>query len=543
MSTINILAVDDRTENLNAIKAVLSDMAVNLHFASSGQEALTKMLAIEFAVVLLDDQMPEMDSYETAELMRCYEKTKHTPIIFVTAINTDQKHSVKKYASGAADYIFKPIQPDILRSKINMLSELYRHKIALKKNVAALQKANRQLLKHQKLKIEIERLKTLLQMAGAASHELSHPLMILSSGIELLRSTPNDPECLEKHLKTMKDAEQRIETVIQKIHAIQRDHVKWHERQHTAIDIHRKLDILYVGDDPAYFRHISEQLAATNFEFKNAPDMATALTQLQRNIYQLIIVDHNLPYGDGLGFIKQMKSANIDIPVIMLTRPGDEMIASQMIQTGVFEYLPKADFNRKILIDAIQNALEKDALKKEAELIQQELAEMAFKDELTGLFNRRYITSALEQEIAIAERYKTALSLCIIDIDHFKHIDDTYGHGAGDYVLTEMTKSLLDCTRKSDRAGRYSGEEFLLILPHTTLQSAHIVCERFRQKMADHYITFNDNQIHITVSIGVSEYGKAGAVSMEALLEKAGQALYTAKEAGQNQTFLWNSPQ
>ncbi len=131
MEKTNILLVDDRPENLLALETILKRPGLNLVKASSGNEALGMVLEYDFALVLLDVQMPEMDGFETAELMRGNEETGHIPIIFVTAISKEQKHVFRGYEAGAVDYLFKPLDPDILQSKVNIFLELYQQKKAL----------------------------------------------------------------------------------------------------------------------------------------------------------------------------------------------------------------------------------------------------------------------------------------------------------------------------------------------------------------------------------------------------------------------------
>jgi len=128
---INILAVDDRLENLLTIETILDNPDINLVKATSGNEALGLMFDYDFALVLMDVQMPGMDGFETAELMRGSEKTRHIPIIFVTAINKEKKHIFRGYDTGAVDYLFKPIEPEIFQSKINVFIDLYRQRNAL----------------------------------------------------------------------------------------------------------------------------------------------------------------------------------------------------------------------------------------------------------------------------------------------------------------------------------------------------------------------------------------------------------------------------
>ncbi len=126
MEKINILIVDDRPNNLLSLEAMLDGLDINIISASSGNEALTLLLQYDIALVLLDVQMPEMDGFEVAELIRARKKTSAIPIILITAISQDQKHIFKGYESGAVDYIFKPIeQPMVIRHKVKVFCELY----------------------------------------------------------------------------------------------------------------------------------------------------------------------------------------------------------------------------------------------------------------------------------------------------------------------------------------------------------------------------------------------------------------------------------
>lgn len=130
---VSILLVDDRQENLMSLEAVLEGLGQNLVRATSGEDALRALLDQEFAVILMDVMMPGMDGYETADLIRQRETTQHTPIVFVTAINHDDAHIAKGYEHGAVDYIFKPIDPHILRSKVKVFIELYRSRRAMQR--------------------------------------------------------------------------------------------------------------------------------------------------------------------------------------------------------------------------------------------------------------------------------------------------------------------------------------------------------------------------------------------------------------------------
>ena len=138
MTKPEILVVDDRAENLLAMKRLLKDLDAVIHTASSGNEALAMVLDHDFALILLDVQMPDMDGFETAEMVRLYDKAADVPIIFVTAISKEQQHIFKGYESGAVDYIFKPVEGQILLSKVRIFLTLYRQKQELQQLVQEL---------------------------------------------------------------------------------------------------------------------------------------------------------------------------------------------------------------------------------------------------------------------------------------------------------------------------------------------------------------------------------------------------------------------
>jgi two-component system cell cycle response regulator len=168
-------------------------------------------------------------------------------------------------------------------------------------------------------------------------------------------------------------------------------------------------------------------------------------------------------------------------------------------------------------------------------MAQEKLAEMSVRDELTGMFNRRYFREALEREVSGAQRYGHVLALCMIDLDHFKRVNDTHGHLCGDRVLQEFGRLLDDSIRKYDVGCRYGGEEFAVILPDTSLDKASALCERFRELVQEHEFTYGELTLHITTSVGVAARPVGSIVTGRQLVDLADKALYQAKSQGRNQ--------
>jgi diguanylate cyclase (GGDEF)-like protein len=163
--------------------------------------------------------------------------------------------------------------------------------------------------------------------------------------------------------------------------------------------------------------------------------------------------------------------------------------------------------------------------------------ELANTDVLTFLPNRRKILSSLQEEVIRSNRYHTPLAISILDIDHFKKVNDTYGHVAGDQVLRSVAARLRAHIRHPDTIGRYGGEEFLIVLPNSELQAAAEQASRLCQQIRDLQIDLNDQVVSVTISVGVAQL-QIESETWEQLLHRADEALYRAKELGRNRWAL-----
>jgi len=165
------------------------------------------------------------------------------------------------------------------------------------------------------------------------------------------------------------------------------------------------------------------------------------------------------------------------------------------------------------------------------------LQTLADKDPMTKLFNRRYYNQEIKTNFLLAQRYETPLSLFILDIDHFKRVNDTYGHTIGDEVIKMVAYEMQKLVRKTDIPTRYGGEEFVIILPHSTLEDAFLVAKRLRENISKRELSFTINEeevnFFITVSIGVASFKKEDT-NPDEILQRADKALYTVKESGRN---------
>ena len=416
-----------------------------------------------------------------------------------------------------------------------MENRLRQQNVALEDNNQELERANRQIIEQQKAIIEEERLKVLLQMAGATAHELNQPLMALLGYIELMAMDRDNPEKVGKYSEQIEEAGHRIAKIVRKIQTIRHDEVKRYAGETTILNLDKPIKILSVEDNDLDFDKIKTTLGhSKQVQIERAEDIDIGFERLAEQSYDLIFVDYALPSGTALDFIAGMEEKQLEIPTVVITGKGDEMIASQVIQRGAYDYLPKSRISKKSLARIIHNTMEKFRMKTEIKQAMEKMADLSTKDELTDLYNRRYFMEFAEREVAGAERYAQNLSLLMLDLDFFKQINDNHGHPAGDSVLKQTAHLLKKSIRQCDVACRYGGEEFAVIMPNTCLTDARIFCERLRKKIKKATVRYDSKKIRFTVSIGLAQFTPKIDKSIAHLIKRADNGLYAAKQQGRN---------
>ncbi len=220
-------------------------------------------------------------------------------------------------------------------------------------------------------------------------------------------------------------------------------------------------------------------------------------------------------WQDGAYLIEDLESANGTFV------KGTRVVRHRLVDGDVVQIGPRVVFRYSIT-------------DKSEERILRQLYESSVKDALTGAHNREYLAERLKVEVAYAKRHQTELSVLMMDVDHFKKVNDTYGHQAGDAVLVATAASLAQTLRNEDVLARYGGEEFLVILRGTGLTTALTVAERLRQLVEMTRVAHGDQTIRCTVSGGCASITCAEATSAEALVAIADRRLYLAKRAGRN---------
>lgn len=445
--TARVLVVDDQEANVRLLEAKLKAEYFEVVTAFDGPSAIETARVEQPDVILLDVMMPGMDGFEVCRRLKSDKRTRHIPVIHVTALDQPEDR-VRGLDSGADDFLTKPVDNLPLFARLRSLLRL------------------KELL--DELRLREER------------------------------------------------AEERG--------------VSLGDNLNDYVDEAR---VLLVAGEERIAQHIARKLPDNLFvDIELSPEIAVGLAGRG---YDLIVVDLTAKGYDGLRICARIRSNNDtrNVPILAIVDP-DEMsrsvraldlgvndLVNRPIDSGELNARIRTQLRRKRYADTLRERLE-DSL------------EMAVIDPLTGLNNRRYLSSRLQQAAEMVASGEMVASIVIADLDHFKRVNDTYGHDAGDAVLVQFAERVRKQLRAIDIAARFGGEEFVVLMPEASLADARIGAERLRNAIAEQPFNLpgDAGPLKVTVSIGVAQI-RAGQDG-DAVLRKADEALYRAKASGRN---------
>jgi two-component system cell cycle response regulator len=290
--------------------------------------------------------------------------------------------------------------------------------------------------------------------------------------------------------------------------------------------------ILVIDDAADTHVLVRARLGKEQVEIISATDGSTGITMAVKESPHLILLDVDMPDRDGFAICADLKAnpRTRDIPIIFLSGATAAVDKIRGLDLGATDYVTKP-------FDAAELQARVRATLRTGRLVEL-LAERAMIDGLTGLWNRTYLDAQVTMELAAARRTRAPLSCIMADIDHFKSINDNYGHAFGDDVLREVSSILTHQCRTEDIVCRYGGEEFTILLPNTSIGHASEMAERLRTAISNHAFSFRGQRVRVTGSFGVANLREQIPPS---LIELADSALYSAKRSGRDRVVTFDS--
>ncbi len=482
-----ILLIEDSLTQLTSLKNFISKAGYEVLTSSNGPEGISLTYQTLPDLIVSDIFMPEINGFQLCRLLRNDNITKNIPIILIT----NRKEKISKFwglRSGADAFLIKECdfennlikQIQKILNKIQTISEDERRKLTKVQNTIPTDYIQTR-IKHLLDQSLIE--STIINEFRNLS-EMVHNTKVLKSGFFSLISAIldynvagiffNDRDCKKEKLLSISTSDVEINECI-------------------AQDI--KADFF----EEIFTDNTQEEEKGT-----------TSYETFEKTTQKINTINK----------ITDFQSKTI-IPI---------RFANRVLGGLCLYHISPNKYNSSKLLSIIVDELK---ILMRIKWLYSETKFLAITDGLTNLYNRRYFQQVLEREFSRAKRYKDNLSLILIDIDHFKHINDTYGHQFGDKILAEISKIIKNELRKTDFVARYGGEEIVAILPETSFKTIFVPIERLRKSIEDKKLRYDHNDINITVSIGVACLTD-DTKNEQDLIQKADQALYAAKENGRN---------
>ncbi len=297
--------------------------------------------------------------------------------------------------------------------------------------------------------------------------------------------------------------------------------------------------ILLVEDNPVSRKVVEKILVKAGHDVTTAETGREALALFKKKFFPIVLTDWMMPEVDGLELCRIIRNTSSEgyVYIILLTARDSKDDIVTGLKAGADDYLNKP-ISPPELIARLNTGLRVLELEKSLKAANEEIRALSITDPLTGCLNRGYMNEHLPEEIKRSKRYNRALVLIMCDIDHFKRVNDTYGHQAGDLVLTEFAKQIRETLREDiDWVVRYGGEEFLVVLPETEFRGGCSMAERLRTTISLPELKVRGNKIRVTASFGVIGFDPIGAddkITMDDMIARADEYLYQAKAEGRN---------
>ena len=297
-----------------------------------------------------------------------------------------------------------------------------------------------------------------------------------------------------------------------------------------------QIRVLLVDDDEStaiLVRSFLGKLKPARYVLEWRGTAAAGLAALLGERWDACLLDYHIGDDSGFDVLKAALQRNVTTPIIMFTSGAGTDVDLVTVRAGAADYLLKSELSASLLSRTIRYAIERTRLLNE-------MRSLARHDHLTGLLTRREMDRVLDEELLRSHRYGHPVALILLDLDHFKHVNDTHGHVAGDAALRWVASIVSQCVRDTDRAARYGGDELAILLPETDHVGATVLAERIRGRVASTAVelppeTAQGAQIPLTLSIGVTALPGSTPATPSEFIGRADAALYQAKRNGRNQ--------
>ncbi len=532
-----ILVVSDSETKSTIFNSLNNISGLEILEADSENKAFELIYNHFFVLVIIDETLPHIDLYKIGSMLLSHKNTNNSPLLIATNTIEPEKF-LNDFKALHIDYIQKPFTPELIRSKIKIFYELFKQKNAVAQSIDELDKAYKKIVEQHELVIKEEfSRKDLLNKSTVAANQIQQPLQSLQSSLyKILKNKSINPE-IKSNLATIKASSERLSYITKSLMAFPgraKRILADHAESKNADQVYKILYAQAFSDEFSIFHHFLR--GVIKCELVQATTVDDAMNLIGNNSFDLIFIDHTLPENGGFNLLSQLSRMKLDVPIIYTIDKQKSDSGPTAMSKGAFTYFVKEEITSANILTLIYSTLEKAKITREVADAQNNIVMISRKDYLTKLFNRRCFEEALDTETSKSKRYKTPLSILIVDFDNFKSINETHGYNSGDIILSTSASIIQSMVRNNDVVCRYGGEEFGVVLPNTVTIGAKILAERIRKKIDTHKFEFNSKSAKLTVSIGIATFDHETDNSYSPLVKRALDSLTLAMENGGNKT-------
>ena len=542
MKALRILLADDSQAVGELICGQLRGNGHQVRFVNSGEAAVEAFRDETPELVLMDIEMPGIGGLEAIRQIRRIPTQTWVPIIIITG-HHDETHLLDGFMAGADDYLHKPVQPLLLDLRIQAMIRI----------VASQRSATATVDHIIEGVIRIDRVGRITAFNKAAEGIFGYNAQeVLGKNVKMLMPSPYREEHDTYLGNYMATGERKVIGIGREVQGLRKNGEIF--PMHLGVsDVETPEEHFFVGiirdltAENALRQELSESRNFLADVIENSPDA----TYVKNREGRYLLVNRaqekvsGLPRSVTLGktdaelFPGAMGEAYRQVDLAVMSS-GHAIKAEESLRDERGEtFFLSVKFPTRNTDGEITGICGISTDITQIKHYQKELERLSQYDELTGLCNRRHFMSLARHELGRSQRYGGKLSLLMVDIDHFKRVNDSHGHRTGDLVLAAVSEQIRKALRDADIAGRLGGEEFAVMLPETGLGGAILVAERLRQQIATQAIDIGDGQtLQCTLSIGVACLDDA-TIDLEKLLHRADTALYSAKNGGRNKVVSY----
>jgi diguanylate cyclase (GGDEF)-like protein len=534
-----ILASPDTAQ---VVHDVLNDLP-ELFFiqAETTEDALAHIGARSLAFIVMDPSLPDLDAPSVTAGLAGLPQTRMPPVLLITE-DHERPDLYDQVPPLLIDHVIRPLDSALIRAKLLFFSAFFRHRIAMEQSIQELEKVyDRFMEQHQAMLSQISAKKELLASLSTFINQV-HPFVSrIQAATFSLRQAPDLPQRLHPSVAQIRTAGKQMSRTIQNLR-------RFRNRETAQPDLFtdrngqiRPGRILFAtpfsDEYMIVYHHLNHRIKADLFQAESTDQAMAVVADVRPD---LILIHHRLKDGSGLHLLEKLVRLKTRAPLIFTVDGNHTDAGAAAIASGAQAFLILEQTSAVDLADTVQRSLEQAKMTHRVQNAMNRIELISRRDQLTQLLNRSGFNQTLTLEMAKARRYHLPLSIMLAKIDPFKAFNDTFGHKAGDDILTVCAARIKAMVRDEDVVCRFAAEDFAIVLPNTDSDRARILAERIRLHIFEHQMQIGTRLLQLTVSIGTASFkGDTApddkALTLPALVQQAIHALDRAVKQGGNQ--------